>query len=307
MKGTKIATDAPQLLSVAGHLVEPISPTAVSAQDRLTTGEMREINSTWRTWAFNELFLRTLILQLWKRVDETQMGLREVPLLKESLTGFPYCYSSGTPALVSEEGTKFITEKSAADPCLYCLEVPSNWRGHMGGHILRKMRRAGETDRDKKAKHAANTQIYPEVGDSFEISTKCKYTVIFQYQTANKGSATMPSHNIPVICSLCPKPAERYPTYPAIWCYNMAQHLREVHSEYVSLEQPEGNPLSFKVWQSARIDAAEEIALSIPESLVPRLFTRFIQESEEESWGQKQASGGGGRGRSKRGRSKTAG
>jgi hypothetical protein len=33
----------------------------------------------------------------------------------------------------------------------------------MGGHILRKMRRAGETDRDKKAKRAANTQIYPEV------------------------------------------------------------------------------------------------------------------------------------------------
>ncbi|KAJ7818584.1 hypothetical protein B0H14DRAFT_3739703 [Mycena olivaceomarginata] len=246
-----------------------------------------------------------------------QMGLWEVPLLKESLAGFPYCYSSGTPALVLEEGTKFITEKSAADPCLYCLEVPSNWRGHMGGHILRKMRRAGETDWDKKAKCAANTQIYPEVGDSypcgfcghsnladcaitlkpkgdsFEISTKCKYAVIFQYQTANKGSVTMPSRNVPVICSLCPKPAERYPTYPAIWCYNMAQHLREVHSEYASPEQPKGNLLPFKVWQSARIDAAEEIVLGVPESLVPWLFTRFIQESEEVSQGQKRASGGG--------------
>jgi hypothetical protein len=130
-------------------------------------------------------------------------------------------------------------------------------------------------------------------GDSFEISTKCKYAVISQYQTANKGSATTPSHNVPVICSLCPKPAECYPTYPAIWRYNMAQHLREVHSEYASPEQPEGNPLPFKVWQSARIDAAEEIALGVPESLVPRPFTRSIQESEEESRGQKRASGGG--------------
>ncbi|KAJ7798978.1 hypothetical protein B0H14DRAFT_3886269 [Mycena olivaceomarginata] len=175
MKGSQIATDAPQLLSVAGHLIEPVSPTAVSARNRLTPEEMKEIKSAGTTWAFNELFLRTLIVQLWKRVDGTQMGLREIPLLKATHIGFPYCYSSGTPALISEDGTKFITEKSAS------------------ANLIRGRSNLADCAITLKPK-----------GDTFELQTKCRYTVTFQYQTVNKGSTTTPSRNVPSGVITCP-------------------------------------------------------------------------------------------------------
>jgi hypothetical protein len=125
MKGSQIATDAPQLLSVAGHLVEPVSPTAVSAENRLTPEEMKEINSAGTTWAFNELFLRTLIVQLWKRVDGTQMGLREIPLLKVTLIGFPYCYSSGRQYKFNGGFTLIYSQEH---PPLFLKTVPNSLR-----------------------------------------------------------------------------------------------------------------------------------------------------------------------------------
>ncbi|KAJ6572726.1 hypothetical protein DFH09DRAFT_916417 [Mycena vulgaris] len=126
-------------------------------------------------------------------------------------------------------------------------------------------------------------------GDSFEINTKCRYAVTFQYASANKGSATTPCRNIPVICHLCSRPDGRYPTYPAVWRYNMAHHLRDNHPEYTSPLQPEGAPLPFKVWESARIGAAEEKALGV--AISPE-FTRFVAGDEADSRGEKR----GGRG-----------
>ncbi|KAK7059384.1 hypothetical protein R3P38DRAFT_2496197, partial [Favolaschia claudopus] len=119
-------------------------------------------------------------------------------------------------------------------------------------------------------------------GETFDVMTNCKYKPRrFQYRKANKGSATTPSRNIPIICQLCPTPSGRYPEYPAVWRYNMPQHLRDIHPEYVSPLQPEGQPLLFKVWESMRIEK-EEIALGIPESLIPQPFTNIAPEVEEE-------------------------
>ncbi|KAJ7707891.1 hypothetical protein B0H16DRAFT_1393244 [Mycena metata] len=319
MKGTTIATDAPHTICVQGHLVEPVSPKAVSAHGRLSPEEMKEINSTGTTWAFNDLFLRALLPELWKRVDDTKMGLREMPSLKNALAGFPYSYSSGFPALLSEDGTKFVTEKSADDPCIYCQEVPANWRGHMGGHIMRRLRKAGEAERDKKDEKHKRVKVYPQIGepypcgfcgrsglaecavmmkpkgDTFDVQTKCRYAVPFQYQPANKGSATTPSRNVPVICKLCPTPVGRYPTYPGVWRYNMPQHLLEMHSEYASPLQPEGIPLPRVVWRSIEVDKTEEMALGVPEFLVPKPFKKFSAEPEEEgSRGRKRPSAGAG-------------
>ncbi|KAJ7803034.1 hypothetical protein B0H13DRAFT_1502591, partial [Mycena leptocephala] len=102
-------------------------------------------------------------------------------------------------------------------------------------------------------------------GQSVEIFTTCKYGVSFQYQIADKGSATTPSQNVPVICNLCPTPPGRYPVFQADWRYNMAEHLRDLHPEYASLLQPEEDSLPYKVWESTRIDKEEEIALGVPE------------------------------------------
>ncbi|KAK6992977.1 hypothetical protein R3P38DRAFT_3078646 [Favolaschia claudopus] len=327
IKGTQIATDTPHIISVAGHLVEPVNPKAVTAHDRLATEDMQHINSTGTTWAMEHNLLGALTEELWKRVEAAQTGLREMPNIKDELAGFPYSWATGIPALLSDGGTAFITAKSAEDPCLYCSEVPSNWRGHMGAHILRKLRNAGEVEREKRGKKTGEVKTYPEVGESypcgfcgrsgrpecavsmkpkgqsFEIITKCKYEVKFQYQTANKGSATTPSRNLPIICGLCPVPQSRYPTYPAVWRYNMPQHLLDQHSEYASPLQPEGMLLPFKVWENVRIEKAEELALGIPESSVPQPFSKVAQVLEEDaSRVPKRGQSGGQRGAGKRGR-----
>ncbi|KAJ7923206.1 hypothetical protein B0H13DRAFT_1602808, partial [Mycena leptocephala] len=96
---------------------------------------------------------------------------------------------------------------------------------------------------------------------------------------------------------LCPIPDGRYPTFPAIWRYNMPQHLRDVHPEYASPLLPEGDPLPYKIWKSMRADKEEEMALGVPEFLVPRPFTNFVQQSDEASRGEKLAKAGSERGK----------
>jgi hypothetical protein len=85
----------------------------------------------------------------------------------------------------------------------------------------------------------------------------------------------MLSQTVPVIRHPRPIPPGRYPTYPAVWHYNMGQHLRDIHPEYTSPLQLEGDLLPFKVWQSVRIDKEAEMALGVPEFLVPRPLTNF--------------------------------
>jgi hypothetical protein len=63
---------------------------------------------------------------------------------------------SGQLSLVSDGVTSLIAEKSAHS-CLYCPEIPKNWRAHMGGHILRRLRNSGE--REPKRKGRADAQV----------------------------------------------------------------------------------------------------------------------------------------------------
>jgi hypothetical protein len=95
MKTTQIATDAPHIVSIGGHLVEPLNLKAVAAHERLSGDDMQHINSTGMTWALDHILFRALIDELWKRVEQAQTGLRELPLLKDSLVGFPYCWATG--------------------------------------------------------------------------------------------------------------------------------------------------------------------------------------------------------------------
>jgi hypothetical protein len=80
----------------------------------------------------------------------------------------------------------------------------------------------------------------------------------------------------------------------------MGQHLRDIHPEYASPLQPEGDLLPFKVWQSARIDKEEEMVLGVPEFLVPRPFTNFVPDLDEPTRGEKRGQGSGERGGAKR-------
>jgi hypothetical protein len=55
--------------------------------------------------------------------------------------------------------------------------------------------------------------------------------------------------------------------------------------------------LLFKVWQSARIDKEEEMALGVPEFLEPRPFTNFVRDSDEPTLGEKRGDLANGAGR----------
>ncbi|KAJ7884304.1 hypothetical protein B0H14DRAFT_2165096, partial [Mycena olivaceomarginata] len=102
-----------------------------------------------------------------------------------------------------------------------------------------------------------------------EIQTKCPYAVKFQYKTANEGAAKGSCRHVPLVCGLCPAAPRKQDWVPAIWRYNMPEHLRLQHSEYASPQQPEGMPLPLAVWQSMEVSREEELALDVKEFLIP--------------------------------------
>ncbi|KAJ7787071.1 hypothetical protein B0H14DRAFT_2629780 [Mycena olivaceomarginata] len=99
---------------------------------------------------------------------------------------------------------------------------------------------------------------------------------------------TSPALILTVVGGLCPAAPRKQYWVPAIWQYNMPEHLRLQHSEYASPQQPEGMPLLFTVWQSMEVSCKEELALDVKEFLIPRKFVQVApavttQLSEGES------------------------
>ncbi|KAJ7800543.1 hypothetical protein B0H14DRAFT_2616125 [Mycena olivaceomarginata] len=85
---------------------------------------------------------------------------------------------------------------------------------------------------------------------------------------------TSPTLILTVVCGLCPSALRKQYWVPVIWQYNMPEHLRLQHSEYVSPQQPEGMPLPFTVWQSMEVSRKEELVLDVKEFLIPRKFAQ---------------------------------
>ncbi|KAJ7679989.1 hypothetical protein B0H14DRAFT_3908259 [Mycena olivaceomarginata] len=298
MKDTDILTTKPITLTVPGIMVELVNPTVIDAHGRLPAECVKGINSSGTTWAFHDAALRVLVVKLSLRLNDGS-NLRALPNVKQVSPAFPYKNSSGEVSLVSDESTALISEKSARG-CLYCPEIPKNWRAHMGGHILRRLRNSGEPEPKRKGRADAQALAvtYPRVGDSFpcgfcgrsghaecqvfmkaagkknEIQTKCPYAVKFQYKTADEGSAKGSCRNVPLICGLCPAAQKKHDWVPAVWRYNMAQHLRVQHSEYASPQQPEGMPLPFAVWESMEVSPEEERALGVKDFLIAPRFAQ---------------------------------
>ncbi|KAE9404678.1 hypothetical protein BT96DRAFT_413255 [Gymnopus androsaceus JB14] len=95
-----------------------------------------------------------------------------------------------------------------------------------------------------------------EVSLSFEnrtthIHSNCPYKPrTMQYGRVDKGSLSNPCRNVPVICDLCghPEPERTSTPRPAVWRYNMIQHITLHHSEYllpgINDTESDGNPSS---------------------------------------------------------------
>ncbi|KAK7059407.1 hypothetical protein R3P38DRAFT_2496243 [Favolaschia claudopus] len=145
MKGFSVSTVKPVLITVPGTMVELINPAVVEAHGRLSEDAMKNINSAGTTWALHHPYLTVLLNQLSQRLAD----LRGLPSVTESAK-FPY-QSAGKAILVSERGSLLLADMSNL-ACLYCPEVPKNWRAHIGAHILRRIRRSGEPEPKKKGR-----------------------------------------------------------------------------------------------------------------------------------------------------------
>ncbi|KAK7016105.1 hypothetical protein R3P38DRAFT_3569764 [Favolaschia claudopus] len=294
MKGSSVSTIKPVLITVPGTMVELINPAVVEAHGRLSEDSMKNINSAGTTWALHHPYLTVLLSQLSQRLAD----LRSLPSVTESAK-FPY-KSAGKANLVSERGTLLLADKSSL-ACLYCLEVPKNWRAHIGAHILRRIRQSGEPEPKKKGRggeEAAAVIVRTQVGNTMpcgycgrsgrpechismkldskknEINCKCTYRANFQFKTADEGRTPGSCRNVPILCGLCPPPARKTDWVPAVWRYNMPEHLRTQHSEYASPQQPEGIPLPYNIWESMKISREEELGMGIKGDLIPPQFTQ---------------------------------
>ncbi|KAJ7498345.1 hypothetical protein B0H11DRAFT_1642706, partial [Mycena galericulata] len=286
MKATGILTTKPVVLTVPGVMVELINPSVVDANGRLSEQGAKGINSSGTTWALHHPSLSILLIKL------EGSNLRSLPRVKESIN-FPYksasgIVSCGEMALLSEAGTALVADKSTQG-CLYCPEIPKNWHAHMGGHILRRLRNSGELQPKRKAQGVSDTipcgfcgrsgrpecQVFMKPNSKKnEIQTKCQYAVNFQYKTANEGNSKGACRNVPIICGLCPTAQRKNDVVPAVWRYNMAEHLKTQHPEYASPQQPEGLPLPYAIWKSSEITHEEEVSMGVKEFLIPRQFTQ---------------------------------
>lgn len=56
-------------------------------------------------------------------------------------------------------------------------------------------------------------------------SMGCPIKPSFSYGVASESSASSPCSNVPIACPLCPEK-----DVPAIWKYNMKDHIRKVHN-----------------------------------------------------------------------------
>ncbi|KAK6981400.1 hypothetical protein R3P38DRAFT_2578449 [Favolaschia claudopus] len=281
MKGLAVTTTKPVLITVSGTMVELINSAVVEAHGRLSEDAIQNINSAGTTWALHHPYLTVLLNQLSQRLAD----IRGLPSVTESAK-FPY-KSSGMiqvprkAILVSERGTLLLADKTSL-ACLYCLEVPKNWRAHIGAHILRRMRglRLIEVADTMPCGYCGRSGR-PECHISMkqdskknEINCKCTYKVNFQFKTADEGRTPGSCRNVPILCGLCPPSARKTDWVPAVWRYNMPEHLRTQHSEYASPQQPEGIPLPYNIWESMKISREEELGMGIKGDLIPPQFTQ---------------------------------
>ncbi|KAG9309942.1 hypothetical protein JVU11DRAFT_9974 [Chiua virens] len=265
-------------LSVQGSLTEPVNPSVVAASEYLPNEHRTEVNSRDITWALKEDVLEAASTTIWKRLDDLKVPISSITLLSGRYDGFPYSKDDGTPALLCAEAAQALSEANVTNTevlCALCHKPTSDLRSHMGGHILRSIRRvpdelvtpvgqvlpcgfcgsSGNPDcaiKLKKTKRAT------------EVITNCPHKVPFKYGFAEKGSESRPCRNVPVVCGLCPHRERKTDAKPAIWRYNMEEHLSLSHPEYAHPGKIYGLPLPLHMIDTVVITVQEEKKFSVP-------------------------------------------
>ncbi|KAK7434628.1 hypothetical protein VKT23_020094 [Stygiomarasmius scandens] len=301
-------TDKEVLITVSSALAQPVNPHIFDAgaqQDALGLDDtdLQRFNSLHLSWAMKHDDLLVLMEDLWETFASTAKPTKTLPLVKNA-PGMPYMLPDGSTPLLVQDGAMQLAQEhttgtEVSRQCHCCgewIKGANFWRAHIGTHILRSQRGVIEPDlkenvgtsmpcgycaRSDRPGCAVTLSIKAKVE---KIESKCPFIVPISYKTAIKGSATTRCRNVPVICSLCP-PQPNAKSLPAIWLYNMPQHLAESHPEYDSpnLVEHESNlkPLPYNLWKMIEVTAEEEVALGIPEEHRLPAFTGFASQLVE--------------------------
>ncbi len=108
---------------------------------------------------------------------------------------------------------------------------------------------------------------------SSQAHSECRHAHKFHYKPALYPTASTPSTNVPIICTIpgCTT-AIRYSNglTGAIWKYNMPDHIRTAHPEYsIDGIDDAKAPLPPELAQAIAISRDEEVRIGIPEEKIP--------------------------------------
>ncbi|KAK7035183.1 hypothetical protein R3P38DRAFT_3312227 [Favolaschia claudopus] len=273
--GTKQTTEKVVIISVPGALTELVNHRPVDAVSRLGQ-RAYEINSEGRSWELDDGPMGAVCELLWDVVVKEKIALTSIASVKKS-ADFPYAFDNGNPALVCRDGTQQLVQQHDSKVqrvCHLCGHRPkgtNEWRAHISTHVLRSIRRVSETLHIPVGESlpcglcASSGKPECEValltkGSTTHVETNCAMVVNITYKSAEHGSKATPCRNVPVVCKLC------YPDEP--------------RPEYASPLNPGGARLPHEVWESMKVEEAEELALGIPKVSIPAVFAEIAAPNE---------------------------
>ncbi|OBZ66985.1 hypothetical protein A0H81_12994 [Grifola frondosa] len=271
------------VVKVSSHLCESINPLVVNALNRLPPDVPQNLNSFGLTWEISEAEMSCLNAKLWASIQKHN-ALALLPAFQPN-DHFPYRDSAGHLALISEDASRALeeqrTQANAKFRCYQCHKEidPKKARNHVGGHILRTLRGVSEVLPGGqigpmpcgfcgRSGITSCQQIFVTKGKNLQATTNCSHFRAFQYGPSLQSTDSTASTNIPMLCPFAGCTQAFPPNLlTAVWKYNMPEHIRLKHSDY--LLDGTGPPLPDGLKASIFISHEEGRQLKIPEQKIP--------------------------------------
>ncbi|KAL0061746.1 hypothetical protein AAF712_011419 [Marasmius tenuissimus] len=255
-KALVVSTPGFLTIPVGSHAGKPIS-------DHLPEASTRRKQRLADTWSVGHQFLEDSMHRLWSDVRRLKHWSK-IPTVGNVRKGlFPYQIHG---ELNFFQSTKDINMKDDGTRCTICENFvePKNRQKHAAKHILLSKR--GIKDPTAKHKVPSNPCGFcagPSSVDKCRVELRKKKTVSscpqaysFQYHAASTFKASSPCTNVPISCPLCKNSTSDH------WKYNMLDHLERCHPSWRAQTTDD-----FK--EGIRITKEEELAMNIPEQLIP--------------------------------------
>ncbi|TCD63849.1 hypothetical protein EIP91_004891 [Steccherinum ochraceum] len=239
------------------------------------------------TWSMAHDELDLLMTKLWGTIESCK-AFTILPRFRSN-TEFPYKNLSGIPSLQCDEGTRgrgLIDLASVGKGklrCYQCLQsVPeAKMRDHVAGHILRALRGVSEELKGEptgdmpcgfcgRSGIPACARVFLTKGKRPQAVSHCEHARKFRYASALTSTATGPSTNVPIRCTLDNCGGTTVDgRWPAVWKLNMTAHIRKFHPGSSTDGGLTGAPIDDVIVYDMYITPEEETRLGIPAHLIP--------------------------------------